>query len=708
MTLSRDGAVRLRDAATGEVVWETAAGGGVGNNLAYEPAADRLVVGSSDGTVLVLDAADGTVTSRVRMPAGLVTAATVDPSGHYVLAMSADIARSRWRLWDAVTGAPLLQERDGGSSMLAMSPRFVAGGKRFVGGRADGRPELWDTARAQPLRVLPTRSASPVVRVVSDVAGRRFAGYSIDGWFYLWSAQDGALVGAWRVPRGAPAAIAMSPSGRRIAVGTSAGVVSIAEVGMDRLEATIRTHTAAAPRNQLRRLIEDAEAGGLRADAQRLLELQGEHEGGVSVVSFTGTDEMVLAGGVDGSVVVANVDSGTITGRLRGHRLAVRRLQVAGDRALTWSDDGRALVWSLGNSQELALRPAGSTRSKFLPAVAADAASPRALVVAAGDTAVWDLAGTPRRVRDLGATPVGLVGTDLFMEWGSDGLSVTNAAGTATRGLDGSAGLAAFPPYAADAAGDRVAAVSIDGEVWVWNARTGGLLWSKRVADLSGGHQLRFADDGSLTVSLGLGTPLLSLDAASGAERVRFPSAAPDSQVFIAPDGRHALQFSAEDLAGPALLDLGQPGAAARLESSFAPGVTTADFAPDSSMVVTSGGGPARLWSVRDGAPVRSFGPTLPDATSARFMAGGDFLVTTHEDGYVRVWDTATAGQLAEYHPPAGRAADAVPVGSDGAVLVVGTTGRVWAPRCDAAAPDNGLIAAARRHVPFGQLGAWP
>jgi len=146
-----------RIAATGNDgtwIWDTVSGARLttlqssSNSVAFSPDGGRLVLGVGDASAAVIDAASGrTVVSLVGHTATVFDAG-FDPTGTLVVTASADGSA---RIWDALTGVPLVELRASAGAGAVYSATFGPDGTRVLTGHDDGTVIVWDGTTGEQL-----------------------------------------------------------------------------------------------------------------------------------------------------------------------------------------------------------------------------------------------------------------------------------------------------------------------------------------------------------------------------------------------------------------------------------------------------------------------------------------------------------------------------------------------------------------------------
>ena len=173
----RQGIVRVYRVSTGQLVYARPLGLGYLFALAFSPDGTRLAVSTVDNEVVLLDAATGRQTARLRGPTAPVYALAFSPDGTLLAGGSAD--KRTW-LWSSATGKALrtFQGHTDAVDSVAISPD----GDLLVSGSDDRTARIWNLQTGDEMRVLS-----------GDVADVTSVGFTPDGDSVITSSIDGTL-----------------------------------------------------------------------------------------------------------------------------------------------------------------------------------------------------------------------------------------------------------------------------------------------------------------------------------------------------------------------------------------------------------------------------------------------------------------------------------------------------------------------------------
>ena len=208
-----DGAITVREMATGKAQARYLPHGSVAVNAVHVSADDRRALSAGeDGAARIWLIESGEIVQRFAGHGGAVNDAIWSPDELQVATGSSD---GIIRLWDVERGEEIRQYNAHPGGVTALS--WSADGKRLASSGADGLGRVWDAATGALLFTLTGHDAS-----VRDIAwspdDRRLATVGDDGLARVWEAPAGIELFALASLDGAKDEIAWSPDGQHLAV----------------------------------------------------------------------------------------------------------------------------------------------------------------------------------------------------------------------------------------------------------------------------------------------------------------------------------------------------------------------------------------------------------------------------------------------------------------------------------------------------------
>ncbi len=204
------------------------------NSVCFSPNGERIATGSRDGTVKLWDAATGEQLRTLKGHKAWVTSVCVSPDGGWIASGSGD---RTVRLWDAVTGEEIRALT--GHKGVVTSVCFSPDGGRIVSGSKDKTVKLWDAATGEEIRTLKGHT-DDIDSVCFSPDGGRIATGCDDKTVKLWDVTTGEEIRTFKARSGAYS-VCFSPDGMQIAVG-GRGTVKLSDVATGRFLRTLEGH----------------------------------------------------------------------------------------------------------------------------------------------------------------------------------------------------------------------------------------------------------------------------------------------------------------------------------------------------------------------------------------------------------------------------------------------------------------------------------
>ena len=332
--------------------------------VAFDPSGELILSGDQEGTVYLWDAEGDLSTTELRLHRAAVNALAFSPDGKRLVSGSADFELV---LWDALACEPLRRLR--GHTGILNSVVFGSDGRTILSGSHDKTAALWDSETGDRLRTygaferwveaaLLTPDGSRVILATGDKKVRILDSrtttvlHELSGYQYpaedVVLSPDGTLLatvgrdllvwdmtGDFKEPlfvkRGRNTTLAISPDGKRVATGTSSGLVQLCdartgEYPVEQQDQAKRL-TALAFSPDGRRLASASDGGDVHvrdAETGETLLILREPRGTVLALAFSPDGARLATGIEDGTVRIHETGSSQERRALRHEASALR------------------------------------------------------------------------------------------------------------------------------------------------------------------------------------------------------------------------------------------------------------------------------------------------------------------------------------------------------------------------------------------------
>ncbi|MCC6235315.1 MAG: WD40 repeat domain-containing protein [Verrucomicrobiales bacterium] len=517
-------------------------------------------------------------------------------------------------LWDAPTGQ--VRWRLTGHARGVRALAFSPDGARLVTGGVDKTARVWDVTTGNLERSMTIRDrpgSETIVSVGFSADGRSILTAVAGGSFAIWNADTGEL---------------------RSEVETGASLLNVAALAPDATRVAVSVGDSLAPLVQ----IWDVAAG------TRMHALTG-HSNVISSLSFTSDGKTLLTGSWDKTVRRWDVTTGA---------WLPPGVQIGDtDQALAITADGRRFatggalgvkVWDFATGELL------RSLEGHVSALTTARWSPSGDLVLTGDSrgrvSLWEVA-TGRLVRTFNVPEASLASADFSPDGETLLLAVHPASGGSRMELwdarsgqflrtVGSSPVAVWEAqFSPD--GSRIAAAG--GRAYVWATSTGQeeFAFPERGLPL---YALAWAPDGSWLAAGGAGKIVRRWDLATGEERGAFEGhLGPVDDIAVSRDGTRVATTASND---PNVLVWDVLTGAKARSLGLGLGVSTVDFSPDGSLLLTgSQGSDVSLSAIDDGVVLRSFEAHSLGISVAAFSPDGSRVLTVGGDRVGLVWNVS-------------------------------------------------------------------
>jgi WD40 repeat protein/transcriptional regulator with XRE-family HTH domain len=446
----------------------------------------------------------------------------------------------------------------------------------------DGVLRIWDLPGGQPLATVLVHSG-PLYAVALSADGRLVATGSWDGTVRLFESPGGQLLKTLQGHTGVIWGVALSADGHLLASGSFDGTITVWEAPFSEGDA--------AERWARRSPAIERSAHETTADVQPLMALNG-HTGGVRCVALTSDGRLLASGGYDETVRLWDVPRAQLLAAFPGHAGGVRgvTLSAHGELVASGSFDGTIRVWEAP--------------------------------VAEGDAlARW--AGSATVPGQHSAMPLN--------------------GGRLTATLQGHAGV--IWGLALDAEGHLLASGGYDGNIRLWEARSGQQLATLQ-GHTSGIWSIAVSADGQLLASGGFDGAVRLWDSSSGQQlAIMHGHTGGVRGVALSGDGG-LLASGGYD--GAVRLWQSTTGRLLATMQGHTGGVRGVALSCDGE-VLASGGedGIVRLWEAPTGQPLATLQGHTGEVRGVALSGDGRLLASASFDASVRLWQVPSGGSLA-------------------------------------------------------------
>jgi WD40 repeat protein len=179
---------------------------------AYSPDGRLLALAREDGTITFLDAERGVRRGPVLQPRGAPWTIAFSPDSRRLVSVSGDLD-GRVQVWDVARRQPIGDRLDARAPSSEQPVAFTADGRRLVSLGEDGRVRVWGL----PLASAPRGHRGTVTGVAMSADGRLAASTGEDGRVRLWNTATREAIGRPLRIGGIALDVALSPDGRALA-----------------------------------------------------------------------------------------------------------------------------------------------------------------------------------------------------------------------------------------------------------------------------------------------------------------------------------------------------------------------------------------------------------------------------------------------------------------------------------------------------------
>jgi WD40 repeat protein len=684
------------------------------NCVVVSPDGRRVVVSTPEKMVLLWDLASGQEVTRYNSGLSLLSLAFA-PNGRYVLA-------GAWEKKAVYLRLPEPPEKDGlvrtfvGHTQQVMNVQFARGGSRVVSAGFDRTVRVWETDTGNQVHCF-TDHTDYICGLAVSPDGERVLSGSHDRSARLWDLVTGASLG--KIPASLPAtdAVDFAPGGNQALIGGYDGMLRLFDLTTFKQVRLLEGHQ---PGSNVRGVAFSADGkravscGGDRtvrmwdvASGTELFCCKG-HTDMVHSVAYSRDGRHVLSGGWDGIVCLWDAHTGKEIRRFASDPRSVDAVAI--------SRDGRRAFWSKGGRLTLADIPTGKEITSF------EHSKTRVLAVAFSPDGRYALSGGDDRMVRLWRLPdpppdglaeecrlVGHSGLVTCLAVTPDGRHAFSAgadrvirkwevaSGKEVLRLEGHTGTVRSLAVSPD--GRQLLSGSDDGTIRLWKPDEDTKEQGRMIGVTDPCWGMTWTADGRRALCCSESRGVRLFDVTTKREVRRFSDGWANTVAVFDPS-RLVLSGGSE---GRLLLRNLDDGATVRRLEGHVNWVRTVAFSADGRLAVSGGGAQrfadvdfvasndsiAIIWDTETGRALHRLTGHRGTVYGARFTPDESHVVTSGNDGTIRLWDVKTGKEVGSAEVGAAVGALAVlPDGRHALLAASDGTLRLWR----LPAPPPGLV----------------